>query len=164
MNVTGKNFSDEEYIPIGNFFILEDDKLSPLTSETTTANVQEQVLKEPLRRTAIDDIRKGHAIDDYCAKLTYIFNKQQSLPQQREDRKIPNKDSLKPTSTGKASIIWTKDPINEGWTCRLLLLSGGHHLCLQPSASDVNIFGGFPFDSSSAFEIMVSSLSRYPIQ
>ena len=36
----GKPFSDEEYVPIGNFYVMEDEKISPLSSDTTTANVQ----------------------------------------------------------------------------------------------------------------------------
>ena len=98
-------------------------------------------------------------LEDYWAKLTYVLNKRQSLPQ-TEHREIQKKDSLKPSSAGKASIIWAKDMDNESWTCRLLLLAGGQHLCLQTSASNVNNFGGFPFNSSSEFELLVSDFTE----
>ena len=152
----GKPFSDEEYVPIGNFYVMEDEKISPLSSDTTTANVQELVLKEPLVKTGIDNIKKGHMLVDYSAKLMNAF-KQHGFPR-KDHREVQQKFSLKPSSTGKASIVWTKNSSDESWTCRLLLLAGRRHLCLQPSASK---FGGFPFDSSSEFEVLVSDFSEF---
>ena len=64
--LSGREYSLDEFVPIGNFSILQPDALSLLSPELTTPQVQEAILKEPSRAIrAIDDLKKGHSLEDY---------------------------------------------------------------------------------------------------
>ena len=74
LNILGKDYSLEEYIPIGNFYIMENDKISPILAGNSTPNLQELVLKDAILRTSsLGDIKKGHNLNNYyCASLRLV--------------------------------------------------------------------------------------------
>ena len=145
----GTDFSDEEYLPIGNFFVLENNNVSSLPSSSTTPQLQEVILKEPARRInasmqMVDDMKKAHSIGGYCSKLTLI-NKLAGF----HIRNMKEKDSLKPSATLKTFIVWDKEG-EDKWKCQLVVIEGGNNLDLQLQA-DSNDFKGFPFQASSIY-------------
>ena len=151
--ILGTDFSDEEYVPIGNFFMIEHNKVSCLPSSSTTPQLQELILKEPARRInasmhMVDDMKKGHSIEGYSSKLTLI-NKLGGF----RIRDMKEEDSLKPSATSKAFIVWDKEG-EDLWRCQLVLLGGASNLDLQLQA-DSNNFQGFPFQASSKYDITV---------
>ena len=165
LHVAGEEFSNENYVPIGNFFVIEGERTSNLPSESTTATIQERILKEPLCTVKISNVKDGHQLAHYRANLTRSLSDhelQKSL-KGKKFREIQQKDTLKPYSKGRASIVWSKaDEVEprtgekSTWRCRLLLPSESHHLCLQPLATRGNNFRGFPFKASSTYDIKVS--------
>ena len=130
-----------------------EDEITNLPAESTTATIQEKILKDPLGRVKIGKIKAGHQLSDYSAKLTSILSDRDL----GRDGEIPQRNSLKPYSKGRASIVWTKEADEGIWMCRLLLPSGSRHLCLQPSAFKGNKFKGFPFKADSSYDIEVDS-------
>ena len=61
------------FVPIGNYMLLENGIQNLLDSSNVSAQVQELVLKEPLRKvTNISAITGGHSIASYAKNLTKL--------------------------------------------------------------------------------------------
>ena len=115
MHILGQDYSPYEYVPIGNFYIIEKDKVSLMASGSTTPQIQELVLKDPIRRiNTPDETRKGHSLTDYyCASLK-LLNKVQPGTK----RELTQMNHLCPQQEGLASIILKKEDENR-WNCLL---------------------------------------------
>ena len=146
----GKQFSLDEFVPIGNFSILQPDAISMLPPEFTTPQVQEAILKEPSRRTkGLGDIKEGHGLESYyCASITSL---NRMLLQNRI--KVDTKNLLQPTKTGEPFAAVRKE-ISGEFSCALMLK--GSFLQIQ-MAADVNNFPGLPFTATST--AIVSTVS-----
>eukprot|EP00092_Neocalanus_flemingeri_P008198 GFUD01008839.1.p1 GENE.GFUD01008839.1~~GFUD01008839.1.p1 ORF type:complete len:1020 (+),score=178.99 GFUD01008839.1:195-3254(+) len=98
----GQAHSPFEYVPIGNFYLIENHNVSLLASDSTTPQIQELVLKEPIRRiNSPDAIKKGHSLGDYyCANLK-VLNKVEAV----ERRELTETNHLCPHQEGQASIF-----------------------------------------------------------
>ena len=103
------------FVPIGNYMLLENGIQNLLDSSNVSAQVQELVLKEPLRKvTNISAITGGHSIASYAKNLT-------KLAMAKGVRLDVQQDSFfLPTVEGRASIVWT-EMNDHSWRCRWLL-------------------------------------------
>ena len=145
----GQRYSPDEFVPIGNYFVIEHDCLSLLESAKMTAQIQEAILKEPMRRVKnTSDISKGHNLEDnYCANLITI------LKLSSRSKRTPDCNNLlKPESTDEtARLIFTKR--QEGTVGCTLLVSGSFLQNVQ--LHKIN-FEDLPFKASSTLNIQVS--------
>ena len=117
MRVSGQDYSPHEYVPIGNFYIIEKDKVSLIASGSTTTQIQELVLKDPIRRSNTpDEIRKGHDLKDSYYASVKMFNKVELGTK----RKLIQTNHLCPSQEGSASVILKKDDADK-WICTLML-------------------------------------------
>ena len=134
----GQRYSPDEFVPIGNYFVIEHDSLSLLESSKMTAQIQEVILKEPMRKVKdISDISKGHNLEDnYCANLIQILKLQ---PESRDET---------------ARLIFTKR--QEGTVGCTLLVAGSFLQNVQ--LHKIN-FEDLPFNASSTHNIQVNIIN-----
>ena len=97
--------------------MLENDRVSLIALRSTTPQIQELILKEPLRDiTSPTEIKEGHSLRDYyCANLTELTNIGQF-----EKRQIMENNLLFPQQLALASIILKEEP-GEKWKCTLIM-------------------------------------------
>eukprot|EP00092_Neocalanus_flemingeri_P046452 GFUD01052255.1.p1 GENE.GFUD01052255.1~~GFUD01052255.1.p1 ORF type:complete len:677 (+),score=145.87 GFUD01052255.1:1032-3062(+) len=114
----GQAHSPYEYVPIGNFYLIENHKVSLLASDSTTPQIQELVLKEPIRRiNSPDAIKNGHSLGDYyCANLK-MLNKVEAV----ERRKLTETNHLCPHQEGLARII-LKSEDKDTQQCTIIIM------------------------------------------
>ena len=122
--------------------MLQLDALSILPPQSTTPQVQEAILKEPLRTIeGIEDLKKGHSLEDYyCAHIPSLLK----VPL-HDLTTIETKNLLQPTQSGKAYAM-VKKKLSGEFSCALMLK--GSFLQIQMDA-EINNFQGLPFASSS---------------
>ena len=121
--------------------LLENGIQNLLDSSNVSAQVQELVLKEPLRKvTNISAITGGHSIASYAKNLTKLaMTKGVRLDVQQDSFFLP-------TVEGRASIVWT-EMNDQSWRC--LLAVRGKFLQSIQMASEETDFSGLPFKSTS---------------
>jgi len=114
----GEEYSDEEFVPIGNFYIIEIDKVSQLDSGTTTSTIQNCILKDPIRRSdSIQAIKKGHGLADHY----YTSLKKVTKFSLSGSNNVDQVEHLQPKQEGKAKVILVKDKRDGHWTCTLVI-------------------------------------------
>ena len=144
-NVLGKEYGFDEFVPIGNFIVLENTELSQLNTEKIAASVKEAILKEPLKKIeSLSDIRRGHSLHDYyCSNLMAVNNVATNSV-----RLVDAKHLLQPTTQAdSAVIIFTKNPSTLTFMMRGRFLDNVH---LDASATD---FDGLPFAEDSIVQV-----------
>ena len=141
----------DEFVPIGNYFVVQPTAISNLSSESTTPQIQEAILKDPLRTVkGSTDITVGHSLESfYHAHITRL----QRLPPE-DKRAMVSQNLLKPSlsDSDKPYAAIRKDG---GKFCCVLLLKGSF-LQIQMS-SDRNNFQPLPFTSES--DLFMSQVS-----
>ena len=148
----GQRYSPDEFVPIGNYFVIEHDSLSLLESSKMTAQIQEVILKEPMRKVKdISDISKGHNLEDnYCANLIQILKLSS-----RSKRTLICNNLLQPESRDEtARLIFTKR--QEGTVGCTLLVRGSFLQNVQ--LHKIN-FEDLPFNASSTHNIQVNIIN-----
>ena len=150
LNILGKEYSLEEYVPIGNFYIMENDKISPILAGKSTTNLQELVLKDAILRTSsLGDIKKGHNLNNYyCANLR-LDNKLKTVVK----KEIHQKNYLVPYQDCSASIFLKKETNN--WNCTLIikgLFLYNIHVMPNPTL--------YPFSNEEKIEVRVFFVIR----
>ena len=54
------------FIPIGSYYIFENDKLNVLDTDAVSSQVQDVVLREPITHMkSVEDIKEGHSMSNY---------------------------------------------------------------------------------------------------
>ena len=129
--------------------MIENADMSLLAPEKTTPQVQESILKDPIRRIKTpSDITQGHSLEDaYLANLTTI--QKLSLG---ELRQVESKDLLRPTEDGTASLVM-REKEDSSWMCTLRV-QGNFLQNVQLDAA-ANCFQGLPFTGSSKVLVRV---------
>ena len=145
----GRQFFLDEFVPIGNFFVLQPDALSTLTPDATTPQVQEAILKETLR-SGLEDIMGGHSLEKYyCAHITSLYK----LPLHRLN-KVDTKNLLQATQS-RASALVRKGQNSE---YSFALMVRGSFLQIQ-MGSDQNDFSSVPLTARSTATVSTVSLT-----
>ena len=134
--------------------MLQPDALSILPPQSTTPQVQEAILKEPLRTIeGIEDLKKGHSLEDYyCAHITSLLK----VPL-HDLTTIETKNLLQPTQSGKAYAM-VKKKLSGGFSCALML--EGSFLQIQ-MGSDQNDFRSLPLTAESTETLSTVSFDIY---
>ena len=142
----GREYSLDEFVPIGNFSILQPHALSLLSPELTTPQVQEAILKEPSRAIrALDDLKKGHSLEDYYLAHITTLHKMPSKDRITMDAK----NLLEPSLSAKA-FAFVKKEVKGGFSCGLILK--GSHLHIQMS-ENFDTVEGLPFTTLSTVAV-----------
>ena len=119
-----------------------------------TANVQEVVLKEPLRRIkSVGDITSGHSLEDYYCKNVMNVNKLSS----RSLRTVDRKKLLQPTQEGSASILLTTRPDN---TCTWSLIMQGRFLSNVQVRDPATKFKELPFTAQCSVVQVINTMRQ----
>ena len=64
--ILGEPFENEMFIPIGSYYIFENDKLNVLDTDAVSSQVQDVVLREPITHMkSVEDIKEGHSMSNY---------------------------------------------------------------------------------------------------
>ena len=118
--------------------------MSLLATDKTTAQVQEAILKEPLRRiTGLGDVIKGHNfVDYYTASLASINRLPQTTP-----RTLDARNMLQPSQTGEGTLHLRES--EEGKSSFTLRVTGSFLMSVQLDA-ETNDFKGLPFKGLTA--------------
>ena len=136
----GKPYSNEMFLPIGNYILLENGSSSFLDPVSVSTQVQELVLKEPFRHVkSLNEIKDGHKIASYSKNLT--------SPSPSPGPAMVLKSCFELRIEGTASIVWTETK-DKMWRCQLAV-KGRFFRTLQMSSA-ANDFSGMPFKSSSS--------------
>ena len=116
---SGQQFAQEEFVPIGNFFILEPATMSPLLTKSTSPQIQEAILKEPIRIIENwKDIKLGHSLKDfYCPTLTKLLQLTSVM-----NRSIEDQNMLKPTlaTDDCPPTLFLKQNVDDEFSCTLI--------------------------------------------
>ena len=118
--------------------------MSLLATDKMTANIQEAILKEPLRRImGLGDVTKGHnLLDYYTASLASINKLPQTTP-----RTLAARNMLQPSQTGEGTLHVQER--EEGRSFFTLRVTGTFLRSVQLDA-ETNDFKGLPFKGSTA--------------
>ena len=132
----------DDIVPIGNYVVVQPTELSNLPSESTTPQIQETILKDPLKTLkGLTDITGGHSLENYYhAHLTSL----QRLPRE-ETRTMATQNLFKPSLSRKPYAAVRKDKSGK-YSCFLSL--EGSFLQIQMT-SDRNNFQPLPFKITS---------------
>ena len=112
----GEDFAACDFVPIGSFYMLENEKVSLLDSTTTTEQLQLLVLKDPIRRADnLSMIKTGHSLGGYYCYNMKKFN--------QLDTKFPRKvmkqeNLLSPIAIDKGHVYLSEIDENT-WNCKL---------------------------------------------
>ena len=131
--------------------MIENENVSELPTTSTTPQIQETVLKQPINQIEVTNIKAGHSLEGYCSKLIMV-NKLEPV----ERRKMVKTDCLKPTLES-ASIVWKKET-EDTWKCHLLVQ--GSFLQTVQLGAEANQSMGFPFKETSDITSLVNKF--YP--
>ena len=136
------------FIPIGSYYLIENDIINLLDPSDVSAQVQNVILREPIRKVrSIEEIKHGHSIADY---LDDIINRNKLEP--HEDHTVESINFFEPKIEGDGKILWENQK-NGLWECQLI--ARGKHLWPVQLGSKQNILTGTPF-SKNPHSIWVS--------
>ena len=131
------------FIPIGSYYVFDDENIITLDTNEVTSTVQDAILTQPIRNMkSIEDIKEGHSMLNY---LEAVINN--SRLEQFEPRdSIIEENFFEPKVEGEGKVLWEKLD-NGDWECRLI--SRGKFLGPLHLESKYNDFTGSPFRKSS---------------
>ena len=131
------------FIPIGSYYVFDDENIITLDTNEVTSTVQDAILTQPIRNMkSIEDIKEGHSMLNY---LEAVINN--SRLEQFEPRdSIIEENFFEPKVEGEGKVLWEKLD-NGDWECRLI--SRGKFLGPLHLECKYNDFTGSPFRKSS---------------
>ena len=131
------------FIPIGSYYVFDDENIITLDTNEVTSTVQDAILTQPIRNMkSIEDIKEGHSMLNY---LEAVINN--SRLEQFEPRdSIIEENFFEPKVEGEGKVLWEKLD-NGDWECRLI--SRGKFLGPLHLGCKYNDFTGSPFRKSS---------------
>lgn len=144
----GEQYLPDQFVPVGNFFVVEREIMSPLLASTITAPIQETILKEPLRQIkTLMDVTKGHSLFDYYISNLAVINNISHTTK----RSVDICDVLKPTVIGEGELIISK--YKDGSTRFTLRVTGLFLGNFQPG-SEANNLHGLEFNRMSSVQVI----------
>ena len=129
------------FVPIGSYYLIEEEKINRLDTEDVSAQVQDVVLKEPISNVrSIEEIKKGHDIHRY---LDEIIKQMRLDPFESKSISQSERSFFEPKVEGEGKILWEKQEDGQ-WECHLIIR--GEHLRPLQLNCKRNYFTGTPFE------------------